>query len=74
MMYRLHFWQGPAGCQQMQWRNEPGGYLRGILTAKVYDVAVRLHTHKAMSMDFHMAKALGVVGSQRCYSMVLLPM
>lgn len=25
----------------MQWRYEPGGYLREILTAKVYDVAVR---------------------------------
>ncbi len=33
--------QGPAGCQQMQWRTEPGGYLREILTARVYDVAVR---------------------------------
>ena len=34
--------QGPAGCQQMLWRLEPGGYLREILTARVYDVAVRL--------------------------------
>ena len=25
----------------MQWRNEAGGYLREILTARVYDVAVR---------------------------------
>lgn len=33
--------QGPEGCQQMQWRNQPGGYLREILTARVYDVAVR---------------------------------
>ncbi|KAK9824814.1 hypothetical protein WJX81_000970 [Elliptochloris bilobata] len=32
--------QGPAGCQQMQWRTEQGGYLREILTARVYDVAV----------------------------------
>ncbi len=28
----------------MQWRNEPGGYLREILTAKVYDVAVSQHS------------------------------
>ena len=34
-------WQGPSGCQQMQWRTERGGYLREILTARVYDVAVR---------------------------------
>ena len=33
--------QGMTGCQQMQWRNQTGGYLREILTAKVYDVAVR---------------------------------
>ncbi len=33
--------QGPTGCQQMLWRMEPGGYLREILTARVYDVAVR---------------------------------
>ena len=33
--------QGMSGCQQMQWRNQTGGYLREILTAKVYDVAVR---------------------------------
>ena len=26
----------------MQWRNSPGGYLREILNAKVYDVAVRV--------------------------------
>jgi hypothetical protein len=33
--------QGLGGCASMRWRNEPGGYLREILTAKVYDVAVR---------------------------------
>ena len=33
--------QGMSGCQQMQWRSQTGGYLREILTAKVYDVAVR---------------------------------
>ena len=32
--------QGPGGCAQMLWRDEAGGYLREILTARVYDVAV----------------------------------
>lgn len=32
--------QTPAGCAAMQWRSAPGGYLREVLTAKVYDVAV----------------------------------
>jgi hypothetical protein len=45
--------QGSAGCQQMQWRNEPGGYLREILTAKVYDVAVRMHEHKIQTSPLH---------------------
>ena len=31
----------------MQWRNAPGGYLREVLTAKVYDVAVETPLHKA---------------------------
>ena len=26
---------------EFQWRNQPGGYLREILTAKVYNIAVR---------------------------------
>lgn len=33
--------QGPAGCEQTAWRLEPGGYLRHILNARVYDIAVR---------------------------------
>ena len=33
--------QTPEGCQQSLWRFQPGGYLREILTARVYDVAVR---------------------------------
>lgn len=32
--------QTAAGCAAMQWRTAPGGYLREVLTAKVYDVAV----------------------------------
>ena len=33
--------QGPTGCAQMLWRNSLDGYLRQILNARVYDVAVR---------------------------------
>lgn len=36
--------QGPKGCAPTQWRFEPDGYLRQILTARVYDVAVRAPT------------------------------
>ena len=35
------FMQGPTGCAQMLWRNSLDGYLRQILNARVYDVAVR---------------------------------
>lgn len=31
--------QGGFGCAGMPWRLQPGGYLREVLTAKVYDVA-----------------------------------
>ena len=44
--------QGPSGCAKMLWRNQPGGYLKEILTARVYDVAVSCHmgpTHFAKS-------------------------
>ena len=32
--------QGPTGCARSQWRYSPSGYLRKVLTARVYDVAV----------------------------------
>lgn len=32
--------QGMTGCAANMWRYEPDGYLREILTARVYDVAV----------------------------------
>lgn len=32
--------QTAAGCASMQWRNTQWGYLREVLTAKVYDVAL----------------------------------
>ena len=36
--------QGPSGCAQMLWRNSLDGYLRQILNARVYDVAVQTST------------------------------
>lgn len=35
-----HAQQSAAGCASYQWRYQPDGYLRAILTARVYDVAV----------------------------------
>ena len=32
--------QGPQGCGKITWRLEPGGYLKSILNARVYDIAV----------------------------------
>ncbi len=32
--------QGPKGCAKIPWRLEPGGYLKNILNARVYDIAV----------------------------------
>jgi hypothetical protein len=34
--------QGEGGCGKTLWRFEDAGYLRYILTARVYDVAVRI--------------------------------
>jgi hypothetical protein len=34
--------QGPNGCAKITWRMEPGGYLKSILNARVYDIAVRI--------------------------------
>lgn len=31
--------QGPTGCTDFQWRDQSGGYLREILTSRVYSVA-----------------------------------
>lgn len=57
--------QGPAGCQQMQWRNEPGGYLREILTAKVYDVAVCAHMYQ------YRITRLGVFAGHGCPALAM---
>lgn len=43
--------QGPKGCAPTQWRYEPDGYLRQILTARVYDVAVQSPLEKASKLS-----------------------
>lgn len=42
--------QTAAGCADMQWRSAPGGYLREVLTAKVYDVAVETPLEEAAKL------------------------
>jgi threonine dehydratase len=46
-LHQVELVQGPGGCAKMQWRSQPGGYLREILTARVYDVAVSQHVSAA---------------------------
>jgi threonine dehydratase len=43
--------QGPSGCMGMAWRLQPGGYLREILTAKVYDVAAETPLERAEKLS-----------------------
>ncbi|CAL5220401.1 g2410 [Coccomyxa viridis] len=47
--------QGPSGCAKMLWRDQPGGYLKEILTARVYDVAVesQLELAKGLSQSLN---------------------
>jgi hypothetical protein len=47
--------QTAGGCANMQWRNAPGGYLREVLTAKVYDVAVETPLDKAEKLRWVLA-------------------
>jgi threonine dehydratase len=42
---------GVFGCAGMAWRLQPGGYLREILTAKVYDVAVETPLQHAEALS-----------------------
>jgi len=41
----------PTGCAGITWRSQPGGYLKEILTAKVYDVAVETPLQKATKLS-----------------------
>jgi hypothetical protein len=49
--------QGPAGCvaPELAWRREPDGYLKQILTARVYRIAVETPLQAAPMLS----KALG---------------
>ncbi|EFJ39510.1 hypothetical protein VOLCADRAFT_108615 [Volvox carteri f. nagariensis] len=43
--------QGPEGCAANKWRFGPDGYLREILTARVYDVAIQSPLEKAQKLS-----------------------
>ncbi|KAG2485896.1 hypothetical protein HYH03_015341 [Edaphochlamys debaryana] len=43
--------QGPSGCDANQWRFQADGYLRAILTARVYDVAVQTPLEEARKLS-----------------------
>eukprot|EP00192_Tetraselmis_astigmatica_P008413 CAMPEP_0117648422 /NCGR_PEP_ID=MMETSP0804-20121206/392_1 /TAXON_ID=1074897 /ORGANISM="Tetraselmis astigmatica, Strain CCMP880" /LENGTH=655 /DNA_ID=CAMNT_0005454015 /DNA_START=38 /DNA_END=2006 /DNA_ORIENTATION=+ len=40
-----------SGCMQNLWRFEPGGYLKAILSARVYDVAIQTPLEKAEKLS-----------------------
>lgn len=43
--------QGPSGCAINQWRYQPDGYLREVLTARVYDVAIQSPLEEAKKLS-----------------------
>ncbi|GFR47671.1 hypothetical protein Agub_g9415 [Astrephomene gubernaculifera] len=43
--------QGSGGCAANQWRFQPDGYLRAILTARVYDVAIQSPLEEARKLS-----------------------
>eukprot|EP00873_Tetraselmis_striata_P045441 jgi/Tetstr1/465705/TSEL_000894.t1 len=43
--------QGPTGCAKNQWRFEKGGYMKSILTARVYDIAIQTPLEKAEKLS-----------------------
>ncbi|KAG1655823.1 hypothetical protein FOA52_008386 [Chlamydomonas sp. UWO 241] len=43
--------QGPTGCAKNQWRFDSDGYLRAVLTARVYDVAIQTPLEVAKKMS-----------------------
>lgn len=50
--------QGPSGCAQMLWRNSLDGYLRQILNARVYDVAVKTSAHCYFGTLFYATQSI----------------
>jgi threonine dehydratase len=49
---------GPSGCAGIPWRLQPGGYLREILVAKVYDVAVETPMQRAEGLSAALGSSL----------------
>lgn len=43
--------QGPSGCAATEWRFRPDGYLREILTARVYDVSIQSPLEEAKKLS-----------------------
>ena len=41
--------QGAGGCADMQWRQDSDGYLKKVLTASIYDVAVSYNYFRALT-------------------------
>lgn len=48
----------PSGCAATGWRLQPDGYLRAILTARVYDVAVITPLEKAQKLSEALGNSL----------------
>lgn len=42
---------GPAGCANLPWRLQPSGYVREVLVAKVYDVAITTPLQRAEALS-----------------------
>lgn len=42
---------GPSGCATTSWRYQPDGYLKPILTARVYDVAIQTPLEPARKLS-----------------------
>ncbi|CAK0786451.1 hypothetical protein CVIRNUC_009664 [Coccomyxa viridis] len=50
--------QGPQGCGKIAWRMEPGGYLKSILNARVYDIALETPLEEAKQLSLELGNTL----------------
>ncbi|CAL8464367.1 g3902 [Coccomyxa elongata] len=50
--------QGPEGCAKITWRLEPGGYLKNILNARVYDIAIETPLEVAKQLSDELGNTL----------------
>lgn len=66
----MHFLQGPTGCAQMLWRNSLDGYLRQILNARVYDVAVSATFDVPIAMAVNCLNCLHTSTHKTCPAML----